>query len=257
MKKNISNKKVALFSAPCKYIDDVLALVKRDTYVEWDLNTLPFSLSTKRMQYVRDYIKENGEVRFHLPYGFWDLGVNDQTISRDSFNYYCRLFTSIESLGASIAVMHIGASAGSDEETSIKGLTELAEVAKSHNIKLCIENLIHGLPSNISFIKKCLQIDGIYFCLDTGHAESLRRENGESIYKEISSIKDKIIHAHVYDVEDENMNHVPFTADTIKNNVWLPLLSTSPCEWYTMELDFQKDQDNQKELILEYLTLHK
>ena len=64
MQNKIIETKVALFSAPCKYIDDVLALVKRNGYVEWDLNTLPFSLSTKRMAYVRDFIKENGDVRF-------------------------------------------------------------------------------------------------------------------------------------------------------------------------------------------------
>lgn len=252
--KNTTNKtKVALFSAPCKYIDDVLALVKRDKYVEWDLNTLPFSLSTKRMTYVRDFINEYGEVRFHLPYGFWDLGVNDEVISRDSFNYYCRLFDTMEFLGVSIAVIHIGSAAGSDEGTALNGLKMLVKEAQKRNVKLCVENLIHGLSSNMEFIKKCLDIDGIYMCLDTGHAEFLRRRDGNSIYEEIAAVKDKILHAHVYDVEDANMNHVPFTVQTIKNNVWLPLLKGTPCEWYTMELDFQKDQDAQQAMISDYL----
>lgn len=255
LKTSNSGKRLALFSAPCKYIDDVLALVKRDRFVEWDLNTLPFSLSTKRMAYVRDFIKEHGEVRFHLPYGFWDLGVKDETIFRDSYNYYCRLFSAIESLEASIAVIHIGSAAGSDEETSLNGLTKLVAEAKKHNVKLCIENLIHGLSSDMLFIKRCMQIDGLYLCLDTGHAEALRRQYGEQIYKDILSIKDKILHAHVYDFEDDNMNHVPFTIDTVKTNVWLPLLATTTCDWYTMELDFQNDQDNQKALLTEYLQL--
>lgn len=76
----------------------------------------------------------------------------------------------------------------------------------------------------------------------------------DSILEDIASIKDKIIHAHVYDYEDDNMNHVPFTAESIKTNVWLPLLRTTNCKWYTMELDFQDDQDRQKKLVEEYLS---
>ncbi len=254
---NNNETKVALFSAPCKYIDDVLALVKRDGYVEWDLNTLPFSLSTKRMAYVRDFIKEHGDVRFHLPYGFWDLGVNDDVIYTDSYNYYCRLFSAIESLGLSVAVLHIGSAAGSDEETALKGLKQLVPIAQKHGVKLCLETLIHGLSSDMKFIKRCMEIDGLYLCLDTGHVEVLRRERGNSVYEDIASIKDKILHAHVYDYEDENMNHVPFTPESIKTNVWLPLLQTTNCKWYTMELDFQDDQDRQKKMVEEYLHNHK
>lgn len=246
-------KRLALFSAPCKYIDDALALIKRDKFLEWDLNTMPFSLSLKRMAYVRDFINEYGDVRFHLPYGFWDLGVKDSTIANDSYNYYCRLFETINFLEKSVAVIHIGSATGSDEESSINGLTKLVDQAKKYGVKLCIENLIHGLSSDISFIKSCLQIDGLFFCLDTGHAEFLRRKNGEKIYDDIFSLKDKILHAHVYDVEDDNMNHVPFTVETIKINKWIPLLDSTSCDWYTMELDFQNDQDTQKAIMEKYL----
>ncbi len=206
------------------------------------------------MEYVRDTIKANGLVRFHLPYGFWDLGVNDEMISTDSFNYYCRLFSAIRLLEAEVAVIHIGSAAGSDEATAIAGLKKLVPIAKANGIKLCLENLIHGLSSNMDFIKRCLEINGVYMCLDTGHAECLRRQKGDKIIEDILSVKDKIIHAHVYDYEDENMNHVPFTEETIKNNVWLPLLANTPCEWYTMELDFKQDQDNQIELLKKYLV---
>jgi len=250
-------KRLALFSAPCKYIDDALALVKRVRFLEWDLNTMPFSLSMKRMAYVRDFIKEHGEVRFHLPYGFWDLGVQDAIIATDSFNYYCRLFAMIKFLEANVAVVHIGSAAGSDEETSIAGLVRLVAEAQKYDVKLCIENLIHGLSSDMTFIKRCLQIDGLYFCLDTGHAEFLRRKNGEQVYNDILSVKDKILHAHVYDVEDENMNHVPFTNETVATNIWLPLLAGTNCNWYTMELDFQDDQDRQKIILEEYLRTHR
>ncbi len=246
-------KRLALFSAPCKYIDDALALIKRDKFLEWDLNTLPFSLSLKRMAYVRDFINDHGDVRFHLPYGFWDLGVNNPIIATDSYNYYCRLFEMINYLEKSVAVMHIGSATGSDEESSIKGLTKLADQAKKFHIKLCIENLIHGLSKDMSFIKQCLEIEGLYFCLDTGHAELLRRKNGDKIFDDIYSLKAKIIHAHVYDIEDENMNHVPFTEKTIKSNKWLPLLENTTCDWYTMELDLQRDQDEQKALLEKYL----
>lgn len=251
--KGTQEKKLASFSAPCKYIDDALALIKQDHFLEWDLNTLPFSLNTKRMSYVRDFIKAHGEVRFHLPHGFWDLGVQDENVTSDSYNYYCRLFRMIKFLEASVVVIHVGAASDSDEETAIAGITKLVDEAQKYNVKLCIENLIHGLPSDMSFVKRCLQIEGLYFCLDIGHAECLRRKNGNQIYNDILSVKDKILHAHVYDVEDDTMNHIPFTNETLKTNLWLPLLDSAPCNWYTMELETQNDQNHQKKLLKDYL----
>ena len=117
-----------------------------------------------------------------------------------------------------------------------------------------METLIHGLSSDMKFIKRCMEIEGLYICLDTGHVEVLRRERGDSVLKDIASIKDRIIHAHVYDYEDEKMNHIPFTAESIKTNVWLPLLQTTNCTWYTMELDLQDDQDRQKKIVEDYLS---
>ena len=246
-------KKLALFSAPCKYIDDALGVIKKEKYFEWDLNTLPFALNMKRMAGVRDFIKEyQGEVRFHLPYSFWDLGVNVPSIASDSFNYYCRLFEMIKFLDCSIVVMHIGYATGSDVETSLKGLEKLAIEAKKYNVKLCIENLVSGLSSDMCFIKKCISINNVYFCLDTGHAEFLKRNGADHIYEDILSVKDKIIHAHVYDYEDENMNHIPLSSTTIEKNVWLNLLEKSNCSWYTMELDFQEQQVEQKKLLENY-----
>ena len=245
--------KIANSSLCCKYIDDALSLIRTNRYLEWDINFLPFSLNNKRMSYVRDVIKEYGDVRFHLPYGFWDLGINDETVFSNSYRYYCRLFAAIESLDLSVAVLHIGAATGSDEETAIKGLKQLVPIAKQHGVKLCLETLIHGLSSDMDFIKRCMEIDGLYLCLDTGHVEVLRRQKGDCIYDAIASIKDKILHAHVYDYEDDNMNHVPFTSESIKTNVWLPLLLSTDCKWFTMELDFQEDQDRQKMMVEEYL----
>lgn len=237
----------------CKNIDDALALLKESGYLEWDLNTLPFSLDINRMTYVRDFIRDNGEVRFHLPHAYWDIGIKEKSVVENTFSYYCRLFETIKFLGAQYAVIHVGAFAKSDEDTALTNLLKLARYANDNGIRLCVENLMHGLSSNLAFIKKCLEVPHVNMCLDTGHAEVLRREMGDSVFEDISSIKHKIIHAHVYDYEDGNMNHVPFTEESIKANVWLTLLQTTSCEWYTMELDFQDDQDRQKKMVEEYL----
>lgn len=246
-------KKLASSSWCCKNIDDALDLVKTSRYLEWDLNTLPFSLNFQRMTYVRDFIKDNGEVRFHLPHSFWDIGVNDKNVSENSFGYYCRLFEMIKFLNAHYAVLHIGAATGADENTSLENLLKLANRANDCGIILCVENLVHGLPSDMMFIKKCLDIPYVNLCLDTGHAECVYREKGKEVFKLISSFKDKIMHAHVYHFEDKNINHISFTEETIQGSKWLNLLQESPCEWYTMELDFKGEQDNQKILVENYI----
>ncbi len=247
------SKKLANLTWCCKNIDEALALVKRSGYLEWDLNTLPVSLNTKRMTYVRDFIQDNGEVRFHLPHAFWDIGVKDRKISENSFGYYCRLFETIKFLNGRYAVLHVGAATGSDEETALKNLSKLAKYANDNGVNLCVENLINGLSADMGFIKNCLEIPHVNMCFDTGHAESVYRKSGEDVFKTISTFKDKILHAHVYLYEDENMNHVPFTDETVKNYKWLEILQDSPCEWYTMELDLQDDQDKQKMMVEEYL----
>lgn len=249
----MTNKKIAFFSSPCKYIDDILETIKEAYYLEWDLNTLPFSLNIRRMTYVRDFIQDNGEVRFHLPHAFWDIGTNDKNILKNSFGYYCRLLEMIRFFNAQYAVIHIGAATGADEEASLKNLYKLAKYANDNGVKLCVENLIHGLSSDISFIKKCLEIPHVNMCLDTGHAECVYRKKGEEVFKTIATFKDKILHAHIYHYEDENINHIPLSEDTIKGYRWLDILQDSPCEWYTMELDLQKDQENQKVLVENYI----
>lgn len=250
-------KKLANSSWCCKNIDDALALVKANRHLEWDLNTLPFSLNVKRMTYVRDFIKDNGEVRFHLPHSFWDIGVSIKNISENSFEYYCRLFEMIKFLNAKYVVLHIGAATGSDEETSLKNLLKLAKCANDNGVMICVENLVYGLPSDMTFIKKCLEIPYVNMCLDIGHAERICRKQGEDVFNMISSFKDKILHAHVYHFEDENLNHKLFTAETISDNKWLKLLQNTPCEWYTMELDFKEEQEIQRILVENFLKAYK
>lgn len=247
-------KKLANSTWCCNNIDDALTLVKTHKYFEWDLNTLPFSLNVRRMTYVRHFIRDNGEVRFHLPHSFWDISTKDSNIVENSIGYYRRLFEMIKFLNAQYAVIHIGACTASDEDIALVNLYKLAEYANDNGVTLCVENLIHGLSSDMKFIKKCLSIPHVNMCLDTGHAECIYRKQGEEVFKIISSFKDKIIHSHVYHYEDEGMNHIPFTEETIKGSRWLNLLQESPCEWYTMELDCIEDQDRQKALVGKYLS---
>ena len=244
--------KIARSTWCCRNIDDALDVLKKEKYLEWDLNILPFSLDMQRMMYVRDFVKDNGELRFHLPHSYWDVGINDRGVVDNSLGYYCRLFDTIQFLNAQYAVLHLGAATGSDEDTALQNLALLAKRANDCGITLCIENLIHGLTLDMNFMKKCLSVPHVSLCLDTGHAEVLRRQCGDSVLEDFASLKQKIIHAHVYDYE-EKMNHIPFTEKSIKTNVWLSLLQTTDCAWYTMELELQIDQDRQKTVVEEYL----
>ena len=245
--------KIAHSTWCCNNIDDALAIIKKEKYLEWDLDTLPFSLNQRRMSYVRDFIRDNGEVRFHLPHSFWDIGINDKSIWSSSLEYYGRLFDTISFLNAHYAVIHLGAFDGYNEDIALENLAYIAQRANDCDINLCVENLIHGLTSDMSFVKKCLTVPHVNMCLDTGHAEVLRRKNGDVVLENIASVKNKIVHAHIYDYENDSLNHIPFTQQSITTNVWLPLLQTTGCSWYTMEVDFRDEQDGQKKLVEQYL----
>lgn len=247
-------KKIAFSSLSVKYINEISLLLTENKYVEWDINWTPISLSENRMNNIKSILQKSGEVRFHLPYGFWDIADMDELVWSNTHSYYLRLFSSIRHIGSNTAVLHIGNTLNTNPQLAIKKLTDLALEAKMYNVSLCLENLTHGLSSDMSFLKECMEIENVYFCLDIGHAEYMRRKFGNKIFDDICQIKDKILHAHVYAYEDDNMNHIPFTETSLENNIWFPFLLDTKCDWYTMELDKIQDQIDQKKLIESFLA---
>lgn len=247
--------KLALSSLCCHYIDDVLALATSapDKAIEWDLNYIPPSFSKLRVERIVSTIKNYElDIRYHLPYSFLEIAHVDQTSRHYSILTIKRYLDFISELNGRFAVLHVGYFDGSNDVIALQSLNEVAQYAKHLNISLCIENLIHGLTTKTLFLQKALEIDNIYLCLDTGHAQIVSTTQSD-YFSELSKLLNKCVHAHVYLTEDRDYNHVSFAniQDLERNRFILPLFGSS-CDWYTMELDNKALQEKQVNIILQY-----
>lgn len=246
--------KIAASSLCGKYIDDVISIAQKNEYkaIEWDLNFIPPVLSESRINYIIQTISKGEiEIRFHLPYSFIEVAHSDRIFCDYSVSTIEEYLKFIHKLGGKYAVLHVGYFEQSNINNALININKVATRAKKLGICICIENLVRGLSTHKIFWEKVLTIDNVFFCLDIGHAEYLRRHNRNDIFNLVSEFKDMIVHAHVYDYEDDHINHIPFSVDTVKKNIWLPLLLATPCFWYTMELDLACDQEMQIRLLKE------
>lgn len=244
--------KLAFSSLCCDYIDDILKLAKSnaDRSIEWDLNFIPFTLSEKRIDYIKTLIDESDiSIRFHLPYSFIEIAHTDAKIRRFSKNVLKMNLDFIKKIGGHVAILHIGYFDDSDEALALDSLKEIAKYAYESDILLCVENLLKGLTTDVSFLKKCFNISNVYFCLDTGHAEYIRQKYDLHFFDKLKVFKELIVHAHVYHIEDDEMNHVSFDEVSISNYLWFDLINNGKCEWMTMELGSLLNQNKQIQLI--------
>lgn len=251
-------KTIAYSSLCCKYIDDILNTAFLNPYkaIEWDLNFIPPTLSRKRIQSVLSLINlHHLNIRYHLPYSYVELAHSDKDIRKYSVIVIKKYLDFIGQLNGKYAVLHIGYNDGSTVEFAKESLNLVVQHAKKLGIILCVENLISGLTTDEKFLHDILTIDGVKFCLDTGHAEYIVRNKNPMYLNTIKMQLNDIVHAHVYYCENNCMNHLPFSESNIRENKWLNLLSQTSCDWCTMELDNVTDQINQMNLLKNFLMI--
>lgn len=247
---------IANSSLACNYIDDIinLAIKNSDKATEWDLNFIPSCLNEQRIDGIKQKIREhNLDIRYHLPYSYVELSHNENTIREFSLTVMKRNLKFINCLGGKTAIVHIGNNGQCSKVLALNSLSNIAEYADRLGIEICVENLIGGLTTDISFIKCCLKINNVYLCLDTGHAKYVLKDN-KNYVSDILKFTSHIHHAHIYNYEDKDYNHHAFDEKSIKDNILLKELIQHNCAWMTMELDNIVDQNTQIELIKELIA---
>ncbi|MBQ9314016.1 MAG: sugar phosphate isomerase/epimerase [Clostridia bacterium] len=245
-------KKIAFSSLSCKYIDDILSLAKKNSFkaIEWDMNFIPPTLSSKRLDYIKDFIRdENIYICAHLPYSYIEIAHDDFEFQKYSMFAIREYLKFVAEIGINHAIIHVGVCECSNSIFALKNLEVLAEFAFELGVKLCLENLIYGLTSNSDFLCEALKIEKLFFCLDTGHCDVVSKCD-ELYIPSVQTIMNKCVHSHVYKTEDRCFNHIPFNSITeIKNSNIMKMLLQSSCDWFTMELDSTKVQLNQKSML--------
>lgn len=93
----------------------------------------------------------------------------------------------------------------------LTGMTELAAVARQHDIALCIENCGNfHLPFINKAIIQLLREEGVYLTWDTGHDASAEYREAPILSSHASQIR----HMHLHDANGPN-NHLPLYTGTV------------------------------------------
>lgn len=248
--------KLAYSSLCCRYIDDILSLAvsSKDKAIEWDMNFIPPTLSKARNESILSCIQKNHlDIRYHLPYSFWEIAHIDPIIRAYSISSIKQYLEYICRLHGRYAILHIGYDDNSDEKSALQSLQEIARYAKTLDIHVCMENLTKGLTTSIGFIKRALETDNVYICIDTGHAQVVSSLQ-KGYCSALCEVIEKCVHAHVYFTEDQNYNHIAFdNILQIETSSILSALHFSNCDWYTMELDKKIEQEKQMNMLHGYI----
>lgn len=242
----------AYSSLCCKYIDDIfaIALCNPNKAIEWDLNFIPPTLNTERQSYLLKQLSSNSiEIRYHLPYSYVEIAHNNRIIADYSVEVIKRNLDFICRLGGDTAILHVGSVNESDISVALKNLKVIATYASQKGIRICVENLPHGLTTVPKNLLMMLKIQNVYFCFDTGHAQKIFHNNAD-LYFSLLKMMPYCIHSHIYKTEDDFYNHIPFASyKEYEDSIFVKLLSQSNCTWYTMELDKQSEQQKQYKII--------
>ena len=248
-------KKLAYSTWSCKYIDDIFNLVDigLSNNIEWDLNFIPPTLSYLRLNIIKQLAQKKAiDIRFHLPYSFFDIAHCDRNIANCSLQVLFHYLDFIYHFGGKYAILHIGYFDNCEEELALNNLRLLASYAKNLGICICIENLIKGLTTRIDFLINALSIDNVYLCIDSGHADVVSKNNS-NYWCELLKLSSFCVHSHFYKTEDSLYNHIAFenTTELFSSRLAVDLLNTS-CDWFTMEVDSRFQQENQMKMIYSF-----
>lgn len=115
-------------------------------------------------------------------------------------------------LGGDVIVMHYGGTPENEAERPAhfarlyKSLGEVEDFAKSHGIKIALEN---GRVSIIAGILKDFSPDFLGICYDSGHS------NMKGEIEELVAVKDRLIAMHLHDNDGVDDQHKPLFSGTI------------------------------------------
>lgn len=115
----------------------------------------------------------------HLPYGdveYSDIGSEIEENRQKSEEFFARVIRLVSFFGAKNLVTHSSKGTyapdrGVNIAQARKSLATLAEVARQHGCRLCVENLIKSIGQSPEEIHKVVEgIPGLRFTFDVGHA---------------------------------------------------------------------------------------
>jgi len=181
------------------------------------------------------------EVRYHCPFLRLDIGHEDAEKRFRAMDIFNRIITTVARVEGKCLSLHVGLGRDSTRMLSwaatVDNLGRLVRFARSHGIRLCLENLAWGWTSKPNLFEKLVRLTGAGVTVDIGHAhacETIRTQQFE--FEDFVRPHPGIVHnAHVYHTEIEGVGHMP-PRDPGDILARLAVLYDAGCRWWVIEI---------------------
>ncbi|MDK2791078.1 MAG: hypothetical protein PWP15_1598 [Methanothermococcus sp.] len=197
------------------------------------------------LHYYPKIIDNKNIIGYHAP--IVDIGNPKNT---NALNTLKNIIDKIDGHSYLTIHLHNGGSNEPDFDTLLNNISELNDYAKKKNINLCIENLRKGFSSNPDNVIKVADYADCYITFDIGHTNYRDRINFIDLFS------DRIYNVHVYDIELDDIGHVPPKNIEVLRPV-LDRLLDHKCDFWLVELMKYDECMNTKNMLKEYLENHK
>jgi sugar phosphate isomerase/epimerase len=193
-------------------------------------------------------------VRYHGFFPAHEFAHRDPDRAEAGLRVHLAALEAMAGRGQPVITFHVGLRQPDqiDPGRAVENLSRLVEYARAWGITVCLENLRTGPTSQAQTVAGWARASGAMITFDVGHAlSSAPVQRGElSPLDFLDLVADRLRHVHIY--ERETDRHYPPQDMTILAPIVDRLLST-PCRWWTIELDDQAEALATRSLLLAYL----
>jgi len=196
-------------------------------------------------------------VRYHGFFPGYEFGHTDAATAERATRLHLAALEAMRGRGEQVITFHVGLRGKDriDPGRAVDNLSRLVAYGRHLGITVCLENLRRGPTSSPETVLEWARASGAMITLDVGHAVSCRRvQNGELTALDfVQAFAERLVEVHMYEREAER--HYPPQDMTVLGPL-VDRLLTTPCTWWTIELDDLAEALATRALLLDYLHLH-
>ncbi len=197
------------------------------------------------------------EMRFHFPFGPFDLSQVEDDQSLRSLSLMQAAIGHIAEVEGEYLTVHLGLPEDASHSRfhhACDVLGELVAFGAEHGVRVCLENLRWGLTSLPEHFLELVDASGAGITFDLGHATSSDIASSFSAARFAAELGDRIEGVHVYGREEAG--HLPpRSIDEIQHAV--DALLATRCEWWSIELFGLTEVTATRDMLLSYFdTVH-
>jgi sugar phosphate isomerase/epimerase len=200
------------------------------------------------------FLRVGVAVRYHAFFPGYEIGHPEPGAAQEALDLHLRALEAMQARGEQVLTVHIGLHREHpvDPDRAVQNLTTLVERGQTMGITVCLENLRRGPTSNPRTVVAWAEAARAMLTLDAGHMLSCQQvQSGAfAVHEFIDLFAHRLVEVHMY--EEERDRHYPPRDMTILGPI-VDRLLTTPCTWWTIELDDCAEVLATRALLLHYL----